>query len=95
MKIHCLPAAEAFRPPALWQVSVPFDCSESCFLIGGFVYVAGRAHSSSEAARTAFIYIDVKKGGTLIEYADEDPHIRKHYKDEMRRNGVASEMPAV
>ena len=31
----------------------------------------------------------------MIEYADEDPHIRKHYKDEMRRNGVASEMPAV
>ncbi len=41
------------------------------------------------------VYIDVKKGGTLIEYADEDPHIRKHYEDEMRKNGVASEMPAV
>ena len=41
------------------------------------------------------VYIDVKKGGTLIEYADEDPHIRKHYEDEMRKTGVASEMPAV
>jgi oxalate decarboxylase/phosphoglucose isomerase-like protein (cupin superfamily) len=41
------------------------------------------------------VYIDVKKGGTLIEYADEDPQIRKHYKDEMRKNGVASAMPAI
>lgn len=41
------------------------------------------------------VYIDVKKGGTLIEYADEDPQIRKHYEDEMRKNGAASEMPAI
>ena len=41
------------------------------------------------------VYIDVKKGGTLIEYADEDPQIRKHYEDEMKKNGVASEMPAI
>jgi oxalate decarboxylase/phosphoglucose isomerase-like protein (cupin superfamily) len=41
------------------------------------------------------VYIDVKKGGTLIEYADEDPYIRKHYEDEMRKRGVASQMPAV
>ena len=41
------------------------------------------------------VYIDVKKGGTLIEYADEDPHIRKHYEDEMSKNGVASAMPAI
>ncbi len=27
------------------------------------------------------VYIDVKKGGTLIEYADEDPQIRKHYEE--------------
>ncbi|MBM2804298.1 MAG: Cupin protein [Deltaproteobacteria bacterium] len=24
------------------------------------------------------VYIDVKQGGTLIEYADEDPYVRKH-----------------
>ena len=39
------------------------------------------------------VYIDVKKGGTLIEYADEDPYIRRHYEEEMRSNGVKSEMP--
>ena len=39
------------------------------------------------------VYIDVKRGGTLIEYADEDPYIRKHYEDELKKTGVASEMP--
>jgi hypothetical protein len=39
------------------------------------------------------VYIDVKRGGTLIQYADEDPHIRKHYKDELSKTGVLCEMP--
>jgi len=41
------------------------------------------------------VYIDIKRGGTLIEYADEDPHIRKHYEDEMKQTGVQCEMPQV
>ena len=41
------------------------------------------------------VYIDVKKGGTLIEYADEDPQIRSHYEDELKKAGVPNEMPAV
>ena len=41
------------------------------------------------------VYINVKQGGTLIEYADEDPHIRRHYEEEMEKNGVPCEMPAV
>jgi len=40
------------------------------------------------------VYIDVKEGGTLIEYADEDPYIRKHYDDELKKTGVQSAMPA-
>ena len=39
------------------------------------------------------VYIDVKRGGTLIEYADEDPQIRRHYEDELKKTGVACEMP--
>jgi hypothetical protein len=38
------------------------------------------------------VYIDVKQGGTLIEYADEDPYIRKHYEDELKKTGVKSAM---
>jgi mannose-6-phosphate isomerase-like protein (cupin superfamily) len=41
------------------------------------------------------VYIDVKQGGTLIEYADEDPHIRQHYENELLRTGVKSAMPAL
>jgi oxalate decarboxylase/phosphoglucose isomerase-like protein (cupin superfamily) len=40
------------------------------------------------------VYIDVKHGGTLINYEDEDPHICKHYEAEMKKKGVSSEMPA-
>ena len=41
------------------------------------------------------VYIDIKQGGTLIEYADEDPYIRKHYEDELKKRGVISAMPAI
>ena len=41
------------------------------------------------------VYIDVKQDGTLIEYADEDPYIRNHYEDELRKTGVQSAMPVV
>jgi oxalate decarboxylase/phosphoglucose isomerase-like protein (cupin superfamily) len=40
------------------------------------------------------VYIDVKNGGTLIEYADEDPYIREHYEDELNKTGAKCEMPA-
>jgi oxalate decarboxylase/phosphoglucose isomerase-like protein (cupin superfamily) len=39
------------------------------------------------------VYIDVKKGGTLINYEDEDPYIRSHYLDEMKKTGVECQMP--
>jgi oxalate decarboxylase/phosphoglucose isomerase-like protein (cupin superfamily) len=41
------------------------------------------------------VYIDVKRGGTLIEYGDEDPYIRQHYEEEMKKTGVPCQMPAV
>jgi len=39
------------------------------------------------------VYIDVRKGGTLIEYVDEDPYIRRHYEDELSKAGVPCTMP--
>ena len=41
------------------------------------------------------VYISVKDGGTLINYEDEDPYVRKHYEDEMKKTGVPCEMPPV
>lgn len=36
--------------------------------------------------------IDVKDGGTMIEYEDEDPEIRKRYEEALRKRGVPSQM---
>jgi len=40
-------------------------------------------------------YTSVREGGTLIEYQDEDPEIRRRYEAELRKTGIACEMPAV
>jgi quercetin dioxygenase-like cupin family protein len=39
--------------------------------------------------------ISSREGGTLIEYADEDPRIRQDFEEALRRNGVQCTMPAV
>ncbi len=41
------------------------------------------------------VYIDVKKGGTLIDYREEDPEIRKRYESELKRKGIPCQMPPV
>jgi len=41
------------------------------------------------------VYIDIKKGGTLIEYEDEDPEIRRGYEEALKKTGVACHMPPV
>lgn len=41
------------------------------------------------------VYIDIKKGGTLIEYEDEDPEIRRRYEQALKKTGVGSQMPTV
>jgi len=39
------------------------------------------------------VYTDVKKGGTLIGYEDEDPEIRRRYEEALKETGVVSQMP--
>jgi len=39
--------------------------------------------------------VSVKEGGTLIEYEDEDPEIRRRYEEALRKNGVPFRMPMV
>jgi len=41
------------------------------------------------------VYVDVKKGGTLISYEEEDPEIRKRYESELKRKGIPCQMPAI
>jgi hypothetical protein len=44
------------------------------------------------AAIRAGVYTSVKQGGTLIEYADEDPEIRRSYEAELASKGIAPDM---
>jgi oxalate decarboxylase/phosphoglucose isomerase-like protein (cupin superfamily) len=44
------------------------------------------------AAILAGVYTSVKHGGTLIEYADEDPAIRTTYENELARKGLTLDM---
>lgn len=41
------------------------------------------------------VFISVKQGGNLIEYAFEDPEIRGRYETALEKNGVVSQMPKV
>ncbi|HKY07037.1 MAG TPA: cupin domain-containing protein [Candidatus Binatia bacterium] len=44
------------------------------------------------AAIRAGVYTSVKRGGTLIEYDDEDPTIRRTYESELAAKGIAPNM---
>jgi len=44
------------------------------------------------AAIRAGVYTSVKQGGTLIEYADEDPEIRRSYLAELEKRGITPDM---
>jgi len=42
--------------------------------------------------KTDGVYISVKKGGTMIEYEDEDPEIRRRFDENLRRVGIPTKM---
>src|SRR3989337_428985 len=44
------------------------------------------------AAIRAGVYTSVKQGGTLIEYADEDPEVRPRSELELEQKGIAPDM---
>jgi len=37
----------------------------------------------------------LQEGGTIIEYEDEDPEIRRRYEETLRRGGIECQMPPV
>lgn len=47
------------------------------------------------ALNRAGVRTSTREGGTLIEYEDEDPRIRRDYEESLRRAGVRMEMPGV
>jgi oxalate decarboxylase/phosphoglucose isomerase-like protein (cupin superfamily) len=44
---------------------------------------------------TSPFLMTTRKGGTLIEYEDEDPEIRRRFEEALKRNGVECKMPLV
>ena len=44
--------------------------------------------------RDGGVFISIKEGGTLIEYEDEDPEIRRIYEAELKKKGISLDMPA-
>jgi hypothetical protein len=45
--------------------------------------------------RDGGVFISVKEGGTLIEYEDEDSEIRRLYEAEIKKRGIALDMPPI
>ena len=37
--------------------------------------------------------MSIKNGGTLLEYEDEDPEIRRRFESRLKSTGVRCEMP--
>ena len=40
-------------------------------------------------------YISIKEGGTLIDYEDEDPQVRKEFSETLKQKGIELKMPPV
>ncbi len=43
----------------------------------------------------AGVYVSVREGGTLIDYEDEDPEVRRYFIEANRKEGVECDMPPV
>jgi hypothetical protein len=43
----------------------------------------------------AGVYISYRKGGTLIEYEDEDPRIMEEFLQKLEKEGIESKMPKI
>jgi hypothetical protein len=50
--------------------------------------LAGKRHEDGTTT-------SIKRGGTLIEYEDEDPEIRRRFEATLKQEGVRSDMPQV
>jgi oxalate decarboxylase/phosphoglucose isomerase-like protein (cupin superfamily) len=85
-------AGSVFSPPTSWfhqhfntgsepALQLALRCGSQKFPLGIRV-----------AAIRAGVYTSVKQGGTLIEYTDEDPEIRRAYQAELANKGIEPDM---
>lgn len=87
----------AFSPPSGWyhqHFNVGGDKARQLALrYGSKRYKMGFYVAAQK--RDGGVFISVKEGGTLIEYEDEDPEIRRTYEAELKKRGVPLDMPPV
>ena len=95
VKVDWKPGA-TFSPPAGWfhqHFNVgKKDARQLALRYGSKKYKAG--FNIAAQKRDGGVFISVKEGGTLIEYEDEDPAIRRNYEAELKKRGVAPQMPS-
>lgn len=60
---------------------------------GGRIHPTG--FSTAAKRQDDGVYLPIKKGGTLIDYEDEDPEVRRRFEATLRSEGVACSMPPV
>jgi hypothetical protein len=65
------------------------------FRTGGSKYKMGLRPVERAAQQEMGVVISIKEGGTLIEYEDEDPQIRRDFETALREAGVPCRMPPV
>ncbi len=87
----------AFCPPGGWfhqHFNVDKDPARQLAVrFGSRIYPLG-LHEAGKR-KTDGVYISVKEGGTMIEYEDEDPEMRRRYEVALKTTGVACKMPPV
>jgi quercetin dioxygenase-like cupin family protein len=65
------------------------------FRTGGSKYKLGLRPVERASQEEMGVIINIKKGGTMIEYEDEDPQIRSDFEAALRQAGVPCRMPPV
>ena len=65
------------------------------FRTGGSKYKLGLRPVERASQEEMGVTIDIKKGGTMVEYEDEDPQIRSDFETALRQAGVTCRMPEV
>ena len=65
------------------------------FRTGGSKYKLGLRPVERASQEEMGVIISIKKGGTMVEYEDEDPQIRNDFEAALRQSGVQCRMPPV
>ncbi|HKZ50281.1 MAG TPA: hypothetical protein VJ256_00785 [Dehalococcoidia bacterium] len=87
----------AFSPPHGWFHQHfnlgPEPARQLAFRYGSRLHRLGFWEAAYR--REEGVMVSIREGGTLIEYEDEDPEIRRRYEEALRPEGMKCEMPSV